>query len=98
MKSWTKSHLLWVKTLRFERAAQEATCHLDYLHEVEHGAERVARLDRAIDQAIETLPAEMRAVIAGLQALRGIKQVSAATIVAEVGPLSRFPRPKPLMG
>jgi transposase len=97
MKSWTKKHLLWVKTLRFERPAQEAV-YLDYLHEVEHAAERVARLERAIDQAIEGLPAEMRAVIAGLQALRGIKQVSAATIVAEVGPLSRFPRPKPLMG
>lgn len=97
MKSWTKSHLLWVKTLRFERAAQEAT-YLDYLHEVEHGAERVARLERAIDQAIEALPAEMRAQIAGLQALRGIKKVSAATIVAEAGPLSRFARPKALMG
>jgi transposase len=97
MKSWTKKHLLWVKTLRFERPAQEAT-YLDYLHEVEHAAERLARLERAIDQAIEALPAEMRALIAGLQALRGIKQVSAATIVAEVGPLSRFPRPKQLMG
>jgi transposase len=97
MKSWTKSHLLWVKTLRFERAAQEAT-YLDYLHEVEHAAERVTRLERAIDQAIEALPETMRAVIAGLQALRGIKKVSAATIVAEVGPLSRFPRPKQLMG
>ena len=89
MKSWTVKHLQWVKTLCFERAAQEAT-YLDYLHEVQHAAERVARLERAIDQAIETLPCEMRAVIAGLQALRGIKQVSAATIVAEVGPLSRF--------
>ncbi len=97
MKSWTKKHLLWVKTLRFERAAQEAT-YLDYLHEVEHAAERVARLEQAIDQSIRALPAEMRALIAGLQALRGIKQVSAATIVAEVGPLSRFPRPKQLMG
>jgi transposase len=97
MKSWTSKHLLWVKTLRFEQPAQEAT-YLDYLHEVEHAAERVARLERSIDQAIETLPADMKAVIAGLQALRGIKQVSAATLVAEVGPLSRFPRPKQLMG
>jgi len=97
VKSWTVKHLMWVKTLRFEHAAQEATF-LDYLHEVEHAAERVVRLDGAIDQAIETAPAEMRAVIAGLQALRGIKKVSAATIVAEVGPLSRFCRPKQLMG
>jgi transposase len=97
MKSWTGKYLLWVKTLRFEHAAQEATF-LDYLHEVEHAAERVARLERAIDQAIELVPVEMRAVIAGLQALRGIKRVSAVTIVAEVGPLSRFSRPKQLMG
>jgi transposase len=40
----------------------------------------------------------MRAVIAGLQALRGIKKLSAVSIVAEVGPLSRFSRPKQLMG
>lgn len=97
VKSWTVKHLLWVKTLRFEHVAQEATF-LDYLHEVEHAAERVARLEGVIDQAIESVPAGMRAVIAGLQALRGIKRVSAATIVAEVGPLSRFSRPKQLMG
>lgn len=97
VRSWTAKHLLWVKTLRFEHAAQEATF-VDYLHEVEHAAERVARLEGAIDQAVESMPAEMRAVIAGLQALRGIRKVSAATIVAEVGPLTRFSRPKQLMG
>jgi len=97
VRSWTASHLLWVKTLRFEHAAQEATF-VDYLHEVDHAAERVARLEGAIDQAVESMPAEMRAVIAGLQALRGIRKVSAATIVAEVGPLTRFSRPKQLMG
>jgi len=97
VKSWTTKHLLWIKTLRFEHAAQEATF-VDYLHEVEHAADRVARLEQAIDQAIESAPADMRALIAGLQALRGIRSVSAATIVAEVGPLSRFARPKQLMG
>jgi Transposase IS116/IS110/IS902 family len=97
VRSWTVKHLLWVKTLRFEHAAQEAAF-LDYLHEVEHAAERVARLEAAIDRAIEAASAEMRAVIAGLQALHGIKKVSAVSIVAEVGPLSRFSRPQQLMG
>ena len=97
VRNWTAKHLQWVKTLRFELPAQEATF-LDYLHEVEHARERVARLEVAIDQAVERVPPEMRAVIEGLQALRGIKKISAATIVAEVGPLSRFPRPKQLMG
>lgn len=96
-KSWTVKYLLWVKTLRFEQPAQEVTF-LDYLHEVEHAAGRVTRLDLAIDEAVASAPPEMRALIAGLQALRGIKTVSAATIVAEVGPLTRFARPKQLMG
>ncbi len=96
-KSWTVRHLDWVRTLHFEPAAQEAAF-LDYLHEVEHAAERVGRLERAIDQAVAAAPTGMRAVIAALQALRGIKQVSAATVVAEVGPLSRFAKPKLLMG
>jgi transposase len=97
VKNWTLKHLLWIKTLRFEHPAQEATF-LDYLHEVEHATERVKRLDQAIDQAVESAPAEMRALIAGLQALRGIQKVSATTLVAEIGPLSRFSRPKQLMG
>jgi transposase len=97
VKSWTVKHLTWVKTLRFEQMAQEATF-LDYVHEVEHAGERVGRLEVAIERAVEMLPSEMRAVIDGLQALRGIKEISAATIVAEVGPLSRFQRPKQLMG
>jgi transposase len=40
----------------------------------------------------------MRAVIAALQALRGIAKVSAVTIVSEVGTLSRFSRPRQVMG
>ena len=38
---WTQRHLLWVKGVRFAEAAQEATL-LDYLHEVEHMADRLA--------------------------------------------------------
>ena len=72
------------EAVHFEHAAQEATL-LDYLHEVEHVAERIERLERAIDDAVKTAPAQMRAVIEALQALRGIAQVSAVTIVAEVG-------------
>jgi transposase len=97
MNAWTQTHLAWVKTVHFAHAAQEATL-LDYLHEVEHMADRIQRLERAIDDAIKTAPERMRAVIEALQALRGIAQVSAVTIVAEVGELSRFVKPRQLMG
>jgi transposase len=75
--------------------AQEATL-LDYLHEVEHGAARIARLDSAITEAVKSAPPQMRAVIEALQALRGIAHVSAVTVVAELGELSRFARARQL--
>ena len=92
MHPWTQQHLLWVKGVRFAYAAHEATF-LDYLHEVEHMAARLARLEDALDEAVQTAPAPMRVVIEALQALRGVAQVSAATIVAELGQVSRFARP-----
>jgi len=97
MQAWTQKHLRWVKTVHFEHAAQEATL-LDYLHEVEHMADRIGRLEGAIDEAVKTAPERMRTVIDALQALRGIALVSAVTIAAEVGELSRFAKPRQLMG
>jgi transposase len=97
LKAWTQRHLQWVKTVHFEHAAQEATLQ-DYLHEVEHVADRIVRLERAIDEAVKTVPERTRAVIQALQALRGIAQVSAVTMVAELGELSRFASARQLMG
>lgn len=97
MTAWTVKHLEWVRSVRFEHAALNATL-LDYLTEVDHMAERIARLERAIDEAIEKMPAVMKAVVDGLQALRGVKKLSAVSVVAEVGPMSRFDRPRQLMG
>ncbi len=95
--AWTQRYLAWVRQVQFGQPAQEAT-RLDYLHEVDHVAERIERLERAIDEAVQTAPPCMRAVIDALQALRGIARVSAVTIVAEVGELSRFTRAPHFMG
>jgi transposase len=97
IRGWTQRYLAWVKTVSFEQPAQEATL-LDYLNEVERAGERITRLERAIDEAVARVPAPMRAVIEALQTLRGIATVSAVTLVAEVGPFTRFARPRQLMG
>ena len=97
-KSWTQKYMTWIKEqVHFDQPALEATL-LDYVHEVDHMAERIELLEKAIDQAIEKAPAEMRAVIEALQALRGVAKVTAVSIVAEVGSLSRFAEPRQLMG
>ncbi|HEY4338324.1 MAG TPA: IS110 family transposase [Steroidobacteraceae bacterium] len=95
--AWSLKHLAWVRGQHFEQAAQQATL-VDYLHEVEHEADRILRLERSIDTAIETLPQKMRAVIEALQSLRGIAKLSAVSIMAEVGELSRFAQARQLMG
>lgn len=63
-----------------------------------NAGERIVRLERSIDAMIETLPVKMRAVIEALQGLRGIAQVSAVSIMAELGQVSRFARARQLMG
>jgi transposase len=96
-EKWTAKYLTWLNThVQFDQPALQATL-LDYVHEVHHAAERIQRLEKAIDEAIVTAPEEIRSVIAALQALRGVAQMTAVTIVAEVGSLSRFESPRPLM-
>lgn len=97
MKAWTGLYMTWVRQLRFDQPAQEST-RLDYLHEVDHMAERVLRLEQAISDAIKLASPEMQEVIQGLQALRGIAEISAVTIVAELGRISRFASARQLMG
>jgi transposase len=97
VKPWTQAYLGWVKQVHFTQAARESTL-LDYLHEVEHMAERVKRLEQAIANAVQVASPQMQEVMRGLQALRGIAQISAVTLVAELGELSRFASARQLMG
>ncbi len=97
-KSWTLKYMTWIKEqVHFDQPALEATL-LDYVHEVDHMAARIQRLEKSIDVAIEKAPPEIRAVIEALQALRGVAKIPAVSIVAEVGKLSRFEKPRQLMG
>jgi len=97
MKAWTQLYMAWVRQLRFKQVAQEST-RLDYLHEVEHMAERVKRLEQAIAEAVKRASPEIQEVVKGLQALRGIAQISAVTIAAELGNIARFAGARQLMG
>lgn len=98
IKAWTKQHREWIKShVHFEQPALEATL-ADYLEEVDHVAARIVKLEKAIDEAVRQAPPEIRAVIEALQSLRGVAQTTAASIVSELGSLSRFPSPRNLMG
>ena len=97
IKAWTLGYMAWIKQIRFAQMAQEAT-KLDHLTEVEHMGERVARLEKAIEEAAKLASPEIQEVVKDLQALRGIAPISAVTIAAELGNISRFEGARQLMG
>jgi transposase len=96
-RAWTHPWWRWVQALKFEFESQQTTLG-DCVAEVLHQRERLVRLDKAIDTAIESAPADKRAVVEALQALRGVAKLTAITIVTEVGTFQRFHRPTELMG
>jgi transposase len=75
VKAWSADYVRWLRGLTFEHAARQATM-VDYLGELDHMAERILRLEQAIDDAVKTAPETLRAVIDGLQALRGIAKLT----------------------
>lgn len=94
--AWSQKYVAWVRTLQYERIAQQATL-VDYLAEVDHAGERIRRLEQAIDDAVKQAAPEVRAVIDGLQALRGVGKLSATTFAVEIACFSRFETARQLM-
>jgi transposase len=97
MKPWFSKYLTWVRGVRFDQFAAQATL-VDYLAEVDHAAARLGRLDKDIDQAIAEAPPQTKALVEALQALRGVAKLTATTVAVEVGRFSRFKHPRQLMG
>ena len=97
IKAWTEPYMAWVRQVRFERPAQQAALE-DYLHEVDHMAARVKGLEQAITEVVKLASPGVQEVVKGLQALRGIAEISAVTRVAELGQISRFDTARQLMG
>jgi len=92
--AWTKLHRRWLAGLKFEQAVHHIVLE-DYIAAVE-AAE--ARRDRLTAQIAAMLPDwTLAPVVAALQTMRGMALVNAATLVAELGDLSRFANPRQLM-
>lgn len=58
---------------------------------------RIERLNLAIQEVARSVPPQMRAVMDGLGTRRGVAEMAAITIVAELGQISRFEGAKQLM-
>src|SRR5260370_78247 len=92
--AWTKLHRRWLAGLNFGQAVHHIVLE-DYIAAVEVAA---ARRDRLTGQ-IEAMLADwaLAPVVAALQTMRGMALVNAATLIPELGHLSRFANPRQLM-
>jgi transposase len=94
IKAWTTKYMQWLNSLSFDQDVQGIVLK-EYIHALEEAEARKNRLDKEITEIVKY--SEQAPAMAALQTLRGVGVITAATIVAEAGDLSRFDSPKQLM-
>jgi transposase len=92
--AWTLMHRRWLAGLTFEHAIHYIVLE-DCIAAVEAATARRDRLEVYIKAALSDW--SLRPVVNALQALRGLALVAAATLVAELGDITRFDNPRQLM-
>jgi transposase len=92
--AWTLMRRRWLAGLRFEHAVHHIVLE-DCIAAVEAATARRDRLEAHIAAALPDW--SLAVVVHALQALRGMALVAAATLVAELGDITRFANPRQLM-
>ncbi len=91
---WTQKHFRWLEGLKFEQAVQQIVFQ-EYVDAIKQAEARVAGLEKEMERVLQTW--NLAPVVEALMALRGIKLISAMTIMAELGDITRFDSPRQLM-
>ena len=93
--AWTAAHERHLASICFRHAAQ-TIAFTEYRQAVSECDTRVKRLSEALAHEVESW--RMQPVVGAIMTLRGLDLVTASTVVAELGDLKRFARPRELMG
>lgn len=91
---WTQAHFRWLEGVKFDSPIQQIVLQ-EYIDAVKEAQRRVGALERQMEQALVRW--SLRPVVEGLMALRGVSVITAMTILAELGEISRFDSPRQLM-
>jgi transposase len=92
--AWTKGYASWLAGLRLAHAEQRIAFE-EMLLAVRQAQERIGRLEQAVRAAVPDW--SLCEVVTALMAMRGIDLISATTLLAEIGDLTRFHSPRELM-
>lgn len=91
---WTQAHFRWMEGLKFDVTVQQIVFQ-EYVDAVKQAEARVAGLEQEMEKALEYWV--LAPAVEALMALRGIKLITAMTVMAELGDITRFDSPRQLM-
>ncbi len=91
---WTQAYWRWLERIKFDHRVQQAVLQ-EYIDSVKQQQRRVADMEQAMHEAMTEWT--LAPVVTGLMALRGIRLITAMTVVAELGDITRFDSPRQLM-
>jgi len=94
VKPGTVRHRDWLARLEVSQPAHQVVL-AEALTTLDQATARLARLEAAIAEQLTSSP--LAPLMGALQCLRGVAVVTAATLVAELGDLTRFASPRQLM-
>ena len=91
---WTQAYWRWLERIKFSHRVQQ-TVFQEYIDSVKQQQQRVAELEQTIQGALADW--SLAPVVEGLMALRGCRLITAMTVMAELGDITRFDSPRQLM-
>lgn len=91
---WTQAYFRWLEGIKFEIPVQQVVFQ-EYVDTVKQMKERVAAMEEEMRHAMGGW--SLAPVVTGLMALRGVEIITAMTVIAELGDISRFDSPRQLM-
>lgn len=91
---WTQTHWRWLERVKFARPVQQIVLQ-EYIDTVQQLGFRVAALEGEMASALQGWT--LAPVVEALMALRGCRLITAMTVMAELGDISRFDTPRQLM-
>jgi transposase len=91
---WSRAYFNWLSDIAMPYAAQQVALQ-EYIDTVHENLQRVNRLTDQIRQLVPDW--RLAPVVSALQAARGVSLITAVTVLAELGDLSRFDNPSQLM-
>ena len=93
--TWNAAHLRWLASVVCPTPPQQIVFP-EYLRAVTEQQERRERVERELHAAVKSW--RLYPVVEAIQALRGVELTGAVILLTELGDLTRFDNPRPLMG